>query len=732
MNHISNLYRLKAQELQEQVNHLEKLLQQLDENQAPAMVFSGTGKGQKAFSDEELEDQIRQNRRTGLFGAKVEDEKQNQAFKDAQAELARRRGAQQTAAPTKPAPTAAQQTTTQQSGSSAVKGGGVAPGRKPTEIVADIPQQPDWLQGATKPLTLPGSFAGDRQQGAGSPGAAANQAARAGGGAEQTGSGIGGKEIAAGVAAAGLGMKAVVDYIGRQRGQRGAVSPKPPTVERVQPKGALPPAEAKAGETKSLPAPKEAKALPAPGESTVPAAEAEFPNRAELETTVDGKQVSRKPPSVSDRAAMGRDLLRSRAEALMAPEPAKPGSGFKQWQVGDEFFDSAKIVRDAKGGRFWKPTQAPVTNIYNLSGTSELGFGAMRNTDRMESPVFKRARGESVPQRDARILRAMEREFPGSTVPPEGQPEFKNWREAAKNFEGPKAAEAAQRAADRVVADVQATEVKPGSYSTKEGNLVTPGEASGTPRAKGAEVNARLKNIGRGAAKVAADLPAMVVGGAIAGEAAKTMGAGETDTEIANIAGSFALPAALSMGGASTLAGGPAAAVGYGVGRLIDKANEASGQADRQRKFMQNTLGNVLRYTSGQGEGIKDTAEASKRGQAIANQAQFERGTDITKGFASAEEAAKAAAERSKPEGQKKYLEDMEKARIRELQRQAKGSAYTERLMGSDAGEMIPQWVTDIGEYDPLGRATSAAIKAIPGGEWAAGKLASGINWLNK
>lgn len=609
MNHISNLYRLKAQELQEQVNHLEKLLQQLDENQAPAMVFSGTGKGQKAFSDEELEDQIRQNRRTGLFGAKVEDEKQNQAFKDAQAELARRRGAQQTAASTKPAPTAApaQQTTTQQSGSSAVKGGGVAPGRKPTEIVADIPQQPDWLQGATKPLTLPGSFAGNRQQGAGSPGAAANQATGAGAGAKQTGSGIGGKEIAAGVAAAGLGMKAVVDYIGRQRGQRGAVSPKPPTVERVQPKGALPPAEAKAGETKSLPAPKEAKALPAPGESTVPAAEAEFPNKAELETTVDGKQVSRKPPSVSDRAAMGRDLLRSRAETLMAPEPAKPGSGFKQWQVGDEFFDSAKIVRDAQSGRFWKPTQAPVTNIYNLSGTSELGFGAMRNTDRMESPVFKRMRGESAPQRDARILRAMEREFPGSTVPAEGQPEYKNWREAAKDFKGPKAAEAAQRAADRVVADVQATDITQPSKAA-ETTAIQPASAT-----KVSGKVDKLLQFGKGAAKFGTGLGAAIAGEHLTDKALQAMGIeNETVRGIVAPTVGFAGGEALAAGGLALLGGAglagagavalPAAASGAVMGAMMYptmKASEATKKAHEEeaKKFAKGKASEIRRFT---------------------------------------------------------------------------------------------------------------------------------------
>jgi len=59
---------------------------------APASTFRGTGRGQQTFSDLELQNQMRQNKRTGLFGGEVSDENQSQEYLDAKAELARRRG----------------------------------------------------------------------------------------------------------------------------------------------------------------------------------------------------------------------------------------------------------------------------------------------------------------------------------------------------------------------------------------------------------------------------------------------------------------------------------------------------------------------------------------------------------------------------------------------------------------------------------------------------------------
>lgn len=275
MNQITNIYRLQAQKLQEQLSSLENELKQLTEDQAPAMVFSGTGQGQKRFSDQELEDQIRQNRRTGMFGAKVEDEKQNQAFKDAQAELARRRGGQNQPTASAAAPASTAKPSAPASTDSGVRGGGVAPGRKPTEIVGDIPQQPDWLKDASGPLKLPGSFAGDRTgQGQATPtpaqvGSQASSQAGSQSGSEatqgnnQASGGFSGKDMAAAAAAGGLVVKSVYDYLGRQRGAKGPTSPKP-TAPQPEAKPAVP------GEAKGPSAPKKGGVTPPQPISTTP------------------------------------------------------------------------------------------------------------------------------------------------------------------------------------------------------------------------------------------------------------------------------------------------------------------------------------------------------------------------------------------------------------------------------------------------------------------------------
>lgn len=86
MNYLTNHYKNLCEQYQSKINILQNLLNE----DAPASTFSGTGQGQQTFSDDQLRDQMKQNRRTGLFGAEVADDKQNQAFRDAQAELARR------------------------------------------------------------------------------------------------------------------------------------------------------------------------------------------------------------------------------------------------------------------------------------------------------------------------------------------------------------------------------------------------------------------------------------------------------------------------------------------------------------------------------------------------------------------------------------------------------------------------------------------------------------------
>ena len=88
MNYLTNHYNNLCEQYQSKINILQNLLNE----DAPASTFSGTGQGQQTFSDQQLRDQMKQNKRTGLFGAEVANDKQNQAYKDAEAELARREG----------------------------------------------------------------------------------------------------------------------------------------------------------------------------------------------------------------------------------------------------------------------------------------------------------------------------------------------------------------------------------------------------------------------------------------------------------------------------------------------------------------------------------------------------------------------------------------------------------------------------------------------------------------
>ena len=180
MDYLTNFYKNKAQILSEQVARLEAQLAALQED-APASTFSGTGQGQQTFSDEQLRDQMRQHKRTGLFGAQVDDDKQDQEYRDASAELNRRSSAASAkAAPQKSAPAAP-------AASAATRGGAdpdiqrgqfnttdpdlgqnvkTAPPVKSSSVDRSKLYTGDdsWLSNATAPATLPSSFGGDRGQ----------------------------------------------------------------------------------------------------------------------------------------------------------------------------------------------------------------------------------------------------------------------------------------------------------------------------------------------------------------------------------------------------------------------------------------------------------------------------------------------------------------------------------------------------------------------------------------
>lgn len=95
MDRLTKFYKHKSEVLSEQFKIFEQQYKQLLESEAPATVFRGTGAGQHAFSDLELEDQMRKFKKSGIF-QQVKDENQTQEYKDAKAELDRRRAAKQT------------------------------------------------------------------------------------------------------------------------------------------------------------------------------------------------------------------------------------------------------------------------------------------------------------------------------------------------------------------------------------------------------------------------------------------------------------------------------------------------------------------------------------------------------------------------------------------------------------------------------------------------------------
>jgi hypothetical protein len=166
MDYLTNFYKNKAQVLSEQIHILEAKLARLHED-APASTFSGSGKGQQTFSDQQLRDQMKQHKRTGLFGAEISRDKQSQEYRDAEDELSRRSSAG------KPAQQQSGNQQRTQAPVSQPKPQQAAPVQTP-KAQPSQPSQPkfdasqvytgddSWLSNATAPAKLPSSFAGDR------------------------------------------------------------------------------------------------------------------------------------------------------------------------------------------------------------------------------------------------------------------------------------------------------------------------------------------------------------------------------------------------------------------------------------------------------------------------------------------------------------------------------------------------------------------------------------------
>ena len=143
MNYLTNLYRYKAEQLQEQVKLLEAKLKALEE----AVVLPGP----VSRETRRFEDSMVDRPRTVPVGYKNPTEAPELLARDPNVPTPPAKGS--------PAPVAGGSRSTQSApkSNSMMSPFSSAPQRTPTEIVSDIPSQPDWLASATAPLTLPGS-----------------------------------------------------------------------------------------------------------------------------------------------------------------------------------------------------------------------------------------------------------------------------------------------------------------------------------------------------------------------------------------------------------------------------------------------------------------------------------------------------------------------------------------------------------------------------------------------
>jgi hypothetical protein len=743
MDQVTKLYYYKSLQLQEHVAQLERKLQLLSEEPTTAPKY-GRGKrsglvggsptaqgdedvdftggnvdpksgawtpssGGPAVADSEAGDIEIENRMRGiargggLFGKGVEQTEQTPAYMEMKGELERRRAARE----------------------AAKKGGGQ---QKPQ---ATQPTDGAGTKGGAgavssgKASGTSGRKAGTGTSGTGTPGAATGQGAGDGSrkysmpvspttkdqttSGSEDGSGIDPKLIVLGAAGAGLAGKAVYDRYARQRGQSGkpaetakaGETAKPKAAEGAKPAEAAKSAEAPKTQAGKTPAPKAPKPkvgenirvpgsmqkgtylfdLPAQAEWTMNPPEWEMKGREKFsvpqtsvgrkkplskpgleraagtpmtgsipekplpaETTIDGKQVSRGPGSVADRAALGRDRLRARADAAKA------------------------------------------------------------------AAAEASAQGQAKPTAQAAEVKAPE---------------------------------------------VKAPEVQAGSFSTKDGKVVTP-KAAGQV-IKGAEVTSKVAKLGRGVARFGlVDLPAMMAAGAAGKDVAKSLGAGTEDAEIAGTLASFAPMAASPVVAA-------AAAPGYILGKLGEKGMRATGADEALYGKPMRAIANAWSTEERKGYEIPAGSYSTKDGKLVIpkgagskvwnpqtgkyqtaeeaaastkEQAKMQRRTDITKGFAGQKEAEEFAKQMQDPEFRRRHEHAMGNAYVRELERQAGGSAISARAMGA-----APDWIgapieaagkaIEAGE-EALGSAIEKGAEYVPGGQWVLGKAGQFMNWLNK
>jgi len=671
MNHLTNLYRHRAEQLQEQVNMLEAMLKDLHEATPTAPKYgtekrqSGSGMGDsdkmvdwtggtvnanKSWSqssggpaiadseagDREIESRMRNLKKTGLFGAEISDDKQSAEYRELKGEQERRKAARSTAS--QPAKAPAKPPVKQTSG-----GSGTASAVPTAQEVKQTQQTADNTGKATAlPTNVTKSGMGltdeDGRPISVSPKPTAAAPAKPAGGKEAQWS-MDPKLIALGIGGGLYAGNKAIEWAKRQRGTSSKPAEAPKAGEAPKPTEA-----AKVGET---PKPTENVKV---GETTKP-----------VKTQKTGKATAAEAP----------DLLR--VEPNQAAAEAK-------WGVGQA---NAAVEAPAEwrtSGQFNTRSVSPEIAANYIE--NPIDFDASGKP----SETFPRVGGRQQPASKAGIQR-------GKNTPMQA-----SFGEPPVSAEAPKAAP-------------QAAEVAPkaGSYSTADGKVVS-------PKSTGKSVAGKIGKIGL-------DVAGMMAADATASETAKAVGFGRTDSALIGSAASLA-PMAASAGTNAAIAGG------YVAGRLIDKASEASGLSDLQRAGMQKAAN---WWTADQRKGVSSTEEASKAAAKTAEEAKTARSRDLEKGFASPEEAEEFAKKMKDPEFRRRQQHAMGNAANAELEKQEGGYAFAARGLDAMTGRS-GDWLDQSGEAieNATTAAVDWTKENIPGAKWVGNKAGSLLGWLNK
>jgi hypothetical protein len=270
------------------------------------------------------------------------------------------------------------------------------------------------------------------------------------------------------------------------------------------------------------------------------------------------------------------------------------------------------------------------------------------------------------------------------------------------SFEGPGQA---QTPAAAEAPKMTGGEVKPKVTKAATGVDVAPSSTAGKATAEaGAKAGmgwgAKAVQFGK---SLAIDTPSMVVGGELAQTGAETIGAGKTDAQVANLAGSIAAPIAMGALGLASLPVAVATAVGYGVGKAVDYGVEKSGMGDVTRREQ---IRQAMANNAESRKGFKSAEDkvwnpnegkymtASETADALKERSKKERASDAEKTFASPEEAAEHFKNMKNPEYRRKHEQEMHNAYLRGIEKEEGGSAYSARV----ADAVMPDWLANTGE----------------------------------